>query len=133
MFETILKTRLKRIFDLDKVSFDRPSESQEQEACFIAVASAKCRIVDKRQLARVTGKLQIFASLDKMPYGYLTKAIAGADEADTKDLFFFDFEENKGTFRNITERSIGFVFLFDGQFDPALGRIDEIDLSIAES
>jgi hypothetical protein len=133
MFEASLKAKLARIFDLDKVSFDRPSESQEQEACFIAIESARCRLRDKRQIARVTGKLHIFASLDKMPYGYLSKAIAKADAEDVKNLFFFDFEENQGTFRNITERSMGFVFLFDGQFDPSVGRIDEVNVTISES
>lgn len=133
MFEAALKAKLKRIFDLDKVSFDKPSESQEQEACFIAVETARCRLRDKRQIATVRGKLHIFARLEKMPYGYLSKKIAAADEEDVRDLFFFEFEENRGTFRDITERSMGFVFLFDGQFDPSVGRIDEVDVSISES
>ncbi len=133
MFEKALKDKLTRIFDLDKVTYDLPSTSQEQEACFIAVEKAPCKILDGRQMARVTGKLHVFASLDKLPYGYFTKKIAEADWADTKDLFFFDFEENRGTFRNITERSLGFVYLYDSQYDPNVGELTSVNLSIAES
>ncbi len=133
MFETSLKDKLKRIFDLDKVTYDRPGESQEQEGIFIAVEQARCKVIDARQLARVQGKLHIFASLDKLPFGYLTKKISKADPVDVKSLFFFDFEENRGTFRNITERSLAFVFLYDSQYDPNVGELTSINLAIAES
>jgi len=133
MFEKQLSSQLKRIFDFDKVSFDRPGESQEQEAVFIEVETAACKIKDKRQIARVTGKVHVFASLDKLPYGYFTKKIAEADVADVQGLFFYNFEENKGTYRNITERSMSFLYLFDSQYDPAIGIINQVNLSIAES
>ena len=128
MFESALKQKLTRIFDLDKVTFDLPSESQEQECLFIDVQSSKNHIKDGVEVARVTGKLRVFSNSDKLKYGYFSKRIAEADSEDVKDLFFFDFEENSGTFRNITERSLGFVFLFSGQYDPEVGTIDEITI-----
>lgn len=133
MFEKSLKEKLTRIFDLDKVTFDLPSTAQEQEGCFIEVAKAMPKVLDGRQLCHVTGKLHVFAQLEKLPFGYFAKCLAEADPADSKNLFFFDFEENRGTFRNITERSLGFVFLYDSQYDPAVGEITSINLSIAES
>ncbi len=133
MFEKTLKDKLTKIFDLDKVTYDKPSDSQEQECVFIEVESANCKLADARQIARVKGVLHVFANTDKLPYGYFTKKIAEADPEDVKSLFFFDFEENKGTYRNITERSIGFLYLFDSQFDPAIGTITEVNLSYAES
>jgi hypothetical protein len=133
MFKASLKEKLMNIFDFDKVTFDRPSESMEQEGVFIEVEKAKCKVVDAKQIAHVTGKIHVFANIDKLPYGYFTKQIADADADDTSGLVFFDFEENKGTFRNIAERSLGFVYLFDSQYDPALGTINEINLSIAEA
>lgn len=133
MFEKSLKDKLIRIFDFDKVTYDKPGESQEQEATFIDVTLAMCRVIDARQIARVEGKITVFANSDKLPYGYFSKRIAEADPEDTKDLFFFDFEENKGTFRNIAERSVGFRYLFDSQYDPAIGTITSIDLTITEN
>lgn len=133
MFEKKLAEQLKRIFAFDKITFDRPGESQEQEAVFIEIETARCRIKDKRQIAKVAGKIHVFASLDKLPYGYFIKRISEASLTDTQGLFFYDFEENKGTFRNITERSMSFLYLFDSQYDPAIGIINQVNLSIAES
>lgn len=133
MFEKTLTEKLQRIFDLKKVTFDHPSESQEQEGIFVAVESAKCKVIDARQIARVTGTLHIFASADKLPFGYFSKKIAAADPADTKDLFFYNFEEHAGTFLNIAERKLGFVYLYDSQFDPAIGDLSSINLSYPES
>lgn len=133
MFEKTMLAQLKRIFDLDKVTFDRPGESQEQEAAFVEVEKAQCRVKDARQIARVTGKLHVFAQLDKMPYGYFSKCIAEAPAEDTSSFYFYDFEENKGTFRNIVERSLGFIYLFDSQYDPAIGTLNQINLSISET
>lgn len=59
----------------------------------------------------------------------LIKKISEADADDTRNLFFFDFEENKGTFRNIVERSMGFLYLFDSQYDPSIGTLNEITLT----
>lgn len=130
MFESSLSGKLQRIFDFDKVSFDRPGESQEQEGLFIEVESAKCRIVDGRQISRVTGTIRVFGQNNKLPYGYFSKCISEADPADTKSLFFYDFEENRGTFRNIAERAAGFLYLFDSQYDPAIGTLNQVNLSL---
>lgn len=133
MFEKKLTQQLTNIFGFDKVTFDRPGESQEQEAVFIEVETANCKIKDGKQIAKVTGKLHVFASLDKLPYGYFTKRIAEAKADDVKGLFFFNFEENRGTYRNITERSMSFLYLFDSQYDPAIGIINQVNLSLVES
>lgn len=133
MFEKTLVAQLKRIFEFDKVTFDQPSESQEQEAIFIDVKSAHSRVKDAREIAKVTGTLRVFAQLDKLPFGYFSKCIDKADPADKRGLFFFNFEENKGTYRNIVERSMEFLYLFDSQYDPALGTLTEVNLSFSES
>jgi hypothetical protein len=59
------------------------------------------------------------------------KFIRLADPEDTKDLFFFDMETNAGYFRNLTERSLSFVYFFSGQYDPSLGSITSIEISEA--
>ena len=132
MFEASLKEKLKRIFDFDKVSFDVPSESQEQEAIFIQVDNAHSQIKDGRQYARVNGRLRIFANSSKLPYGYFAKKIKESDQSDTKD-FFFEPEQNVGTYLNITERSMGFVYFFDSQYDPAIGTITSIETEVSYS
>lgn len=133
MFEATLSAQLKKIFDFDKVTFDMPGESQEQEGVFIQVESSQTRVKDGRQTARVNGKIHVFAPSNKLPYGYFSKCIDAASAADKQGLFFYAFEENKGTYRNICERSLSFVYLFDSQFDPALGSITSVQFEIAES
>ena len=130
MFEKTLKEKLQRIFDFKKSTFDLPGESQEQECLFIEVQNARPTIKDGRELAFVEGKLRVFANQDKLPFGYFMKRVKNADPADTKDLFFFDFEENGGTFRNIVERSLSFTYFFDSQYDPAMGTITTVNLDI---
>ncbi len=133
MFEATLEAQLKRIFRLEKVTFDTPGESQEQEGLFIAVEKCKTRIKDGREIALVQGTIHIFANASKLKYGYFSKALNEAQPADTKKLFFFNFEENRGTRGNICERSLDFLYFFDGQYDPNLGTIESVDISIAES
>lgn len=127
MFEASLSDKLKRIFDLDKVTYASPSESQEQECIFIEIESAKNQIKDKRQVSRVLGKIRVFASSDKLPYGYFSKKIQAANTSDTRELFFYEIEENHGTFQNICERSLSFVYFYDSQYDPEQGTITSIE------
>ncbi len=133
MFKSTLEGQLRRIFGLDKVTFDIPGESNEQEGLFVDVKKANVRIKDARQIADVKGVIHVFAVAEKLPYGYFTKAIAEARPEDTKNLFFFNFEENRGKFRNIVERSMEFLYFFDSQYDPAIGTITSVDLAIAEN
>jgi hypothetical protein len=128
-----MSDQLKRIFRVERVTYDRPGDSQEQEGLFIDVQKAMTRLIDGRQIARVEGKIHIFVNSDKIRYGFFSKALAEADPADASSFFFHDFEENKGTFRNIAERALSFVYFFDSQFDPAIGTLTEINLEISES
>jgi hypothetical protein len=133
VFEATLEAQLKRIFRVEKVTFDKPGDSEEQEGLFVDVHKAKTRLRDKRQIALVQGTIHIFAQASKLKYGFFSKALAEAQPADTRKLFFFNFEENKGTFGNIAERSLDFLYLFDSQHDPALDTIESVEINIAES
>ncbi len=127
MFEAALSEKLKTIFDLKKVSFNLPSDAQEQETLFIEVDKANCKIKDKLQIAKVTGKIRVFGNQDKLPYGYFVKKIEAAGEL-ASDLFFYNIEENAGTFQNITERNMGFVYFYSGQYDPNVGQITSLEI-----
>ncbi len=134
MFEAQLKSQLKNLFGLSKVTYDQVSDAtREQEGVFIEIDKANVRLIDARQIAHVTGQIRVFAQAEKMPYGFLSKRLAEASAADLRGLFFHDFEENKGSFMNIHERAFGFVYLFDSQYDPAVGTLTEINLEISES
>lgn len=121
-----LTDRLKKIFDLDEATFDLPSESREQECIFVEIENNRSNLKDAEQVFRVSGTLRIFVQVDKMPYGYFQQKIQAADPALTRG-FFFGSEENRGTFANIGERAMSFVFLFKEQYDPAIGEIEEIE------
>lgn len=132
MFEKTLSDAVKRIFDLDKVTYDHVSESQEQECLFIQVQSSKNHIKDGRFQGRVQGKINVFANLDKLPYGYFSKCIDKASVEDRNAFFFFDFEENVATIDNICERTLSFIWLFDIEYNPNHGQltslVDEITM-----
>ncbi len=127
MFESALSDKLMKIFDMKKVSFNLPSDMQEQETIFIEVDSSKNGIKDRLQVAKVTGKIRVFANQDKLPYGYFSKKIKEASNEDTKDMFFYNFEENAGTIQNITERNLGFIYFYTGQYDPSIGSITSLE------
>lgn len=131
MFEQDLKGKLERIFGFDKVTFDQVSESKEQEGVFVQIDQARPTIKDGKQLSFVRGKVRVFAQNEKLPYGYFLKMIRLAEPSDTKDLFFFDMETNAGYYRNLTERSLSFVYFFSGQYDPNIGNIESIEISEA--
>lgn len=130
MFEKRLAAQLKRIFDFDKVTYDAPGESEEQEGLFIVVESVRARVIDARQIAKVQGSIRIFAQAEKLPYGYLAKQLGDAPVEAKQGLYFFNPEENRGTYRNIHERSMAFVYLFDSQFDPAIGTLDQVNFNL---
>lgn len=128
MFEKSLQDKLKKIFDMKKVSFNHVGQTHEQECIFIEVESCKSSIKDAIQIAQVRGKLRVFATNDKLPYGYFDKKLQAADAADTHDLFFYDLEENSGYYGNLVERSMSFVYFFSSQHNPNLGTITSIEL-----
>lgn len=128
MFKSKLSDAVKQIFDLDKVTFDLPSESKEQECAFIEIESSVTSFGDTKEVAKVTGKILVFARSEKLPYGYFAKCIKNAPKELTLPFYFYDFEENLGTFRDIVQRSLGFVYFFDSQYDPSVGTIESITL-----
>lgn len=127
MFESKLKETFQRIFDVKKVSFDQPGESQEQECLFIEISTSKNAIKDGLALAMVEGNCIMFANGEKLPFGFFSKRIRQADLADTKDLFFFDIEGNTKRYGNIVQRGFSFVYFFRGQYDPETGSITSIE------
>jgi len=124
--------KLTRIFGIKKVTFDRPSDSKEQECVFIDVTKPQIKIVDAREIAKIEGVIRVFANSEKLPFGYFAKKIQLAKIEDTRG-FFFGPEENEGTFRNIAQRKFDFTFLFDSQYDPNIGTLESINLSYSET
>lgn len=128
-FETAMTSSLKRIFGIKKVTFDLPGETQEQECLFVQVTKAVPKIMDRLEHYRVEGAIRVFVNSDKMPYGFFSKAIDRAPKADKSQFYFFEQETNEGTYRNISERTISFVYFYDGQYNPEIGEMESIDLT----
>ncbi len=129
MFEKVLASKLISIFQIPSVKFDMPGESKEQETIFVEVDKSRQHFKDGRVYAKVEGKLMLFAQSDKFPFGYLSKCIE-AHPAETKDLFFHDFEDNTRLYENIVERRLSFVYFFNSQYDPELGNINSIAIEV---
>lgn len=133
MFEKDLKARVQRIFGFMNTRFEEPSDSKEQEAMFINIEDAVSNVSERLQKARVTGTLYVYANFDKLPYGYFEKRIMRADPADTSKFFFTEIDKNLGVTNNIARRSIGFVYLYSGQYDPDIGEINLVNFQEGES
>lgn len=118
---------MKAIFRVSKVVFDTPGESQEQDCIFIEVENSWNTFKDGRAISKVTGNAVMFGPNDKLTLGFFSKAIAQAPSIQTKNFFFFDFEENTKRIRNIVQRSLSFVYFFDSQYDPETGSITTVN------
>ncbi len=133
MFEQELSEKFQRIFDFKKVTYAAPSDpDKEQECLFINIQSPRFRISDSVARARVTGVCTVLAPSTKLTFGYFARRIAAAAPADTKDLFFFDIEDNTPDFQDIVQRSFGFEYHFSKQYDPALGSIETLNTEVVE-
>lgn len=132
MFEKELEETFKRIFDLKKVTYDDPGESQEQEGLFVNVETPRFIVKDGVVKARIEGQAYVFANTQKLPFGFFSKAIAKANPNDTRKLFFFNIEENTPRYRNIVQRGFSFVYFFSGQYDPDLGKIESVTFTSEE-
>jgi len=133
VFEATLQSTFKEIFKLNKVTYDEPSDSREQECLFIEIEESRNSIKDGRQVAKVTGNCKMFVNADKMQFGFFSKALKNAPIALTKDLYPFDIEANSKRYGNIVERGFSFVYFFDSQYDPAIGTITSIDITVEET
>lgn len=127
MFEASLKNKFKAIFEIKKVTFDDPGDAQEQECLFIEIENARNVIKDDRAKSMVTGSCVLFGNNEKIPFGFFSKKIKEADPALTKDLFFYDIEQNTRTYRNIVMRGFSFIYFFDTQYDPDQGTINAVE------
>ena len=130
MFENELATKLKKIFDFDKVSYDIALDAREQETLFVDILKARPTIKDQKQLAMVEGKISVFANSQKLPFGYFAKKIAQAESTLTKDFHFYDFEENVNLYKNIARRDISFIYFFEGQYNTNDYKIEDINFVI---
>jgi hypothetical protein len=131
MFETQMVSDLKAIFEFDKVTFEAPSDSEEQECLFINVENTVFSVKPGHEYARVSGRLVVYANSQKLPFGYFYKQIDKADTDISSRFAFFEFEENAWRYRNICERSVRFVYFLNKQYDPEQGSITSINLQEA--
>lgn len=128
MFEKALQEKFKKVFGLDNVRWERPSESNEQEAVFIEVDTPQIRIRDGIQQARVQGRALVFVRGAKMPFGYFQKCIALHPD-DCKDIAFFNIDANVKTYFDLVQRSFEFTYFFSSQYDPEIGTLTEVTFS----
>lgn len=130
MFEKALEEKLQSIFEIEKVSFDLPGESREQDCLFVQIENTKSIVRDGEVHARVTGKVALHAPSGRLPFGYFAKCIALHPDL-AKEIFFFDIEENTRLYDNIVQRGFSFVYFFNSQYDPAIGTITSIETEVS--
>lgn len=128
MFEQALSDKFRRIFLVEKVTYDLPSDVEEQECLFVEVESCRSSIKDSRALARVTGSAFIFGNTEKLPYGFFAKKIKEAELDDVRNIFFFEIEDNGNRYRNIARRAFSFIYFFDSEYDPDQGELTAIEM-----
>lgn len=132
MFEKTLEEKFKKIFGVKKVTFDQPSDLKEQECIFIEVEDSKNNIKDGRVTMMISGNGSMFGVSEKLPFGFFSKAIKQADSDDTHDIFFHQLETNTRYYRNLVQRGFSFVYFFNSQYDPKIGSITSVTVSITD-
>lgn len=130
MYEKHLIESLKKIFDLKKVTLSAPGESPEHECLFVDIETSRVKISEKRAKIRATGRCRLFGNSDRMPFGYFSQRIEASDRQDLSPFFFYDLEENANLIQNIAERSMSFVYFFDGQYDPDQGTLTSLEIEV---
>lgn len=128
MFEKALAEKFKKVFGLQNVRWERPSESNEQEAVFIEVDTPMIRIRDGIEQARVSGRALVYVRGAKMPFGYFQKCIAAHPEA-CRDIVFFNIDQDVKTYYDLVQRSFEFTYFFNSQFDPETGTLNQVTFS----
>lgn len=130
MFEDKLQKLFSEIFDIQKVSFDEPPDSAiEQETLFVTIERAPGKARHGKYIARVEGEAFIMAPSDKIPFGYFTKRIENAPSELTAPFFFYEIEENTKRYRNLVQRAFSFVYFFQDQYDPKVGKMLDVEFS----
>lgn len=137
MFRNDLKRRLCAIFEVKNTTYDAPSDSYEQDTLFIHVSKSTTRVSDQkkgRQTAKVEGTLTMYSQDNRLPFGFFNKRIENAEHQYTDNLFFFDIdvdvETSEARMQNIHERRVGFIFLYDDQYDPERGQLTSVEFSL---
>lgn len=124
-----MEAKLKRIFKVNKVTYNEPGDSQEQDCLFVNVENALNKIKRPKATSKVTGSVVMFANNEKLPFGYFSKCISEADYDDVKDFHFSEIEDNTRRYQNIVQRGFSFVYFFSGQYDPKVGSITSVILT----
>jgi hypothetical protein len=131
--DDILKS-IHQIFGFKKTTFDAPSDSFEQDTCFVNIERSNTRASSKVIYAKARGHLTVYSQANKLTFGYFNKRIEKADPELTKKFFFFDIdidiENSPSRVQNIHERRVSFDYFFSGQYDPNKGSLTTIDWSL---
>lgn len=137
MFEKTLTDKFLTIFEVQKVSFDNPGQTpdqdspgtNEQETLFVEITQSQNQIRNGIEHAKVIGKGHMVATNSKLPFGYFSKCIA-RHPSDCSDLYFYDFEDNVRMHHDLVTRSFSFVYFFNSQYDPDIGNINQVDIEV---
>lgn len=133
MFKKALEQKLKTIFGVTKVSFDMPAEDAEElDVMFIRVTNVTSKVTKGVETARVTGTFSIAGASNKVPFGFFSKKIYKASPEDTKEFFFYNFDDNEKIIGNVIEMNCSFIYFYNSQYDPSVGQMNEVALSITE-
>lgn len=131
MFKKEMQAKLKTIFGIEKVTFDEPSESFEQDCIFIEILDCKSNTGQGIATSKVRGNLSIYSQKGKLPFGFFNKKIQQADSKDTGAFFFYDvdveLQNSQSRLIDIAERRASFVYLYSGQYDPNQGQITSLE------
>lgn len=133
MFELDLQRKLERIFGIKKVTYlSADPAAPEQDCLFVEVESVATRMQAAgggRQTAKVTGTLLVFSQSERTTYGFFGKRVENANAEDTRGLFI-GRETNEGNIENVCARRVSFQFLYDSQYDPDRGELNELETTL---
>ena len=128
---------MQNIFGIKKVTFDAYSADFEQDTMFIEIRECRPRIASNqggRETAIVNGSIVVFSKDNALKFGFFNKGIEKADKKYVERLMFHNIDLDVATsparLQNIHERRCDFTFLYDSQYDPNKGFIEDFQTQI---
>lgn len=87
-----------------------------------------------RETSTVTGSIVVFSQDNALPFGFFNKKIEQADKEFTNGLCFMNMDVDVITsparIQNIHERRCDFIFLYDSQYDPNRGEMNQLNINV---
>lgn len=120
MVEDKIKDNLRKIFGVQKVTYDMANETsiREQGVLFVELGGTSGRAGRNIMRTRTEGVIRIYAKNGDLPHDFFIKKIEMAPPELQKPFFFFEMDRREQVYQDIVEGSVRFRFTASRDHNP---------------